>query len=187
MVETNFFCLSFVLWDSGLSYGFSRYRYLWFLNLWVQTFIFLWDYMGIDIYVSFGSYQCGHWYYSFSIFNILSFLLFKKGCLRMSSILKICWSYSIQAWQVTSNYHRTWLYSFEPHSLTNLPRPVVAGAVSKGSSPWFLLEKIENPRLRPARLSVNPRSSNNYHLNVRRVQDPPYACLQAFETRRTSL
>ena len=59
------------------------------------------DFMGTDIHISFGfsfgSYQCGHWYYSFSIFNILSFLLFKKGCLRMSSILEICWSYSIQA------------------------------------------------------------------------------------------
>jgi hypothetical protein len=58
-------------------------------------------FMGTDIHISFG--------FSFgflpmrslvllrsSIWNKLSFLLFKKGCLRMSSILEICWSYSIQ-------------------------------------------------------------------------------------------
>ena len=29
--------------------------------------------------------------------NKLSFLMFNKGCLRMSSVLEMCWSYSIQA------------------------------------------------------------------------------------------
>jgi hypothetical protein len=40
-------------------------------------------------------------------------------------------------------------------------RPVVAGAVSKGCSPWMLTEKIENARLQPMHLSLNPRKQTN--------------------------
>jgi hypothetical protein len=81
-------------------------------------------------------------------------LLFKNGCLRMNSILKLYWSYSIQAWNMTCNYHRTVPHS-PTHQLQSLP--VVAGPVSKGSSPWLFNENIQNPRLQPTHLCQNPR------------------------------
>jgi hypothetical protein len=77
----------FPLWDSGLSYGFEvqtppvfyGYRYSYFFG-------FSFGFLPMRSLVLLRS----------SIWNKLSFLLFKKGCLRMSSILEICWSYSIQ-------------------------------------------------------------------------------------------
>jgi hypothetical protein len=81
--------------------------------------------MNIDIYISLGLYGYGHppslgsLGYSYlcffwalpiqllllirlSILNILVFQLFTKGCLRISSILRLCWLNGIQAWYMTT-------------------------------------------------------------------------------------
>ena len=62
------------------------------------------------IFISFGfSFieicQYGYWYYLWGFdHNKLSFLLFNKGCLRISSVLEICLSYSIQVQYMTNNH-----------------------------------------------------------------------------------
>jgi len=62
--------LVYISIDIYISLGFHRYRYLYFLwDLPMRSLVFL----------------------RFFILKIFSFLLFEKGCVRMSSVHEICW------------------------------------------------------------------------------------------------
>jgi hypothetical protein len=58
----------------------------------------------------------------------------------------------------------------------------------KGCSPKLLIIMIENARFQPAHLNLFPRNlSNNYHIDLRQVQDPYNTYLPAYEMNQLIL
>jgi hypothetical protein len=91
-------------------------------------------------------------------------------------------------WKCDMQCLQTCLYSFKSDLLTNqFTCPIVVSAVSRPISPCSLLELIENVMHSPMHFYRNPntRHKHNSHLNRKQVQEPQYAYLTAFKTRRT--